>query len=230
MRNTNRGEIVTLVLLILVLVGGAAMVVKPKFLSGETKRAEESARTTRELVATFEKKESLVAADVTTISEVSGSLPASKEKDFVRQESRLVLSRLRAPDPEELLKSSERANAVLQGELKEANKLYADAAGETKVLLKEIEKVKGDKDASDLKLQTVAAAHLATERQRNIAIIAVIVFGLLWFYVSSSRPSPGAIATAVNDMRSGTDPVTALDGVTTRFEQTLVRFFAKLRK
>ena len=50
----RQGEVITTVLLIIALLGGAAWVLKPKFLSGESKRAEKSTKTTEELKKAYE--------------------------------------------------------------------------------------------------------------------------------------------------------------------------------
>jgi hypothetical protein len=228
MRN-RRGEAATLVLLVVVLLGGAVLALKPKFLHGETKRAEASAKATEELKAAYEQKAAVVSASVNQIGQVASTLPVSNEREFIVEETTLVQTRLPAPDPKELIKAMERKNAILQGERDLANRLYEKASGDTIKLTRELEKANAERYAVDQNLLEVAAAHRAEQRQKNIAFMVAGALGLLWLYTRLTRPSPGALAEAVNDIRNGSNPITSLDGITTRLEQSYIKLLSKLK-
>lgn len=228
MRQT-KGEIFTGVLLILVLLGGIIYLVKPAAIHGESKRAAKSTETTQKVKQANEQVQANVAADVTQIHAVASGMADSPEQDFVVNESALVLTKLQAPDPQELLKSEQRKVATLSGDLRLAAKLYDKAMGDSRELRAQLDKANADKAKADLILEETAAAHLATERQKNLAFVICAGLLVLLGYTRMTRLAPGALATAVTDIRKGVDPIVAIDGVATRFEQWFVKTMAKFK-
>jgi hypothetical protein len=227
--NNQRGEVITAVVLAIALLGGAFLWFKPKAAHGESRRAAQSAETTADLNAAYVKREAVASAYVQKSGEVVGSLPESREKTFLEQANSIAKANLPAPDPMALLAAERLKNATLEGKLDVASKLYDSALKNSDKLNKELEQAKAAKQEADVKLGEAAAANLASERQRNRLIMIAGALGLLWLYTHFTRPSPGAIATAINDMKAGIPPVQALDGVTTRLEQFYVRLMAKLK-
>lgn len=220
-------------LLILLYIAGAAavglFVAKPKFLSGESKRAEKSAKTTDELITAKDKKSAVAAASVVKIGEANAEAPSSPQKDFITREIPVALAGLPAADIEALLAAEARKRAVCEGQLLQADKLYGAAMEHTKELEQKVVAATAAKRAADVELQTVAAANLATERQATRWIIVASLCIGLYVYTKFTHIGIGAIHEAVSDMKAGVPGVQAIDNVTSRLQQKLCRLTAKLK-
>jgi hypothetical protein len=220
-------------LLILLYIAGAAavglIVAKPKFLNGESKRADKSTKTTEALIETKDKRSAVAAASVVKIGEANAEAPPSPQKDFITREIPVALAGLPAADVEALLAAEARKRAVCEGQLLQADKLYGIALEHTKELEQKVVAATAAKRAADIELQTVAAANLATERQANRWILICCALGALYVYTKFTHIGIGAIHEACSDIRAGVPGVVALDNVTTRLQQKLVRLTARLK-
>lgn len=242
--NSRRGEVVTAVLLGAALVALVLVAFKPKALDGESRRAKESKESTAQVITAtatadeaVKKRSAAAAASVVVIAEANSSAPASPEKDFIAREAPVALANLEAPDPKELLAARDRKIAVMEGQLAKADQLYGQALKRADQLVEDRDKALRDRDVAfarrdeaDRAVSEAAAAHLATTRQRNQAIIVAVAALALWLYTRWTRLSSGGLAAAVKDIRAGTDPIVAIDTATTPLQQWLTSTIAKLRK
>lgn len=233
-------------------------VLKPKALDGESRRADQSQQATQQVVQTqakvddaqhkvdeaAKKRSAAAAASVTTIVRAAEEAPKSPQTSFIAKEGRLTLTNLEAPDAMALLASEQRYTAFLEGKVDMIQSLYSDAYKESKELATKLENEKqakadaekkrdaavAEREKIDQKLIVKAAEHLATERQRNIAIlIAVIVLGF-WIWAKLTHFSPFQMKNAVLDIKNNVEPIVALDTYATPLQQKIVNFLTKVLK
>lgn len=231
MKGGNRGEAVTIVLIVLGLLG-VLFVTKPKWLSGDSKRAATSTKTTEAVVVASDKRGATAAASVVKIGEANATAPESPEKAFIAREVPVALSLLPPPDQTALIEAERRKVAVLSGKLEQITPLYDLALKKSDSLGKDLAKAIAAKRASDLALEQEAAERLGAERTRNWAILAVVLAGGLYLYVKFTHVSPGAMATIVSDLRNpvASQPaIAAVDAATTRLQQWMISTLAKLK-
>lgn len=230
MNRSSKGIVWAPILIGLALVGTVLFVTKPKALDGDSKRADKSTATTQQLVDSGKAREAQAAASLAVIGQANAHAPDSLEKQFIAREVPLALTFLAPPDPKALIEAGKRREAVLAGKLELATQLYQGALDTSAKAQRALDRALAAKRASDLALQQEASERLGAERVRNRCIAVAVVAILLWLYVKLTHLSPGALATAVADIRqNNTPPITALDGVTTRLQQGFVRFLAKLK-
>ena len=219
-----RGSITLVVCLVLGLAGALALV-KPKFLDGDSKRAAQSEKASSHVEAAV--KESLTvennkgaaaAASVQSIKNASADLPESPATDFIRREVDVPLALLPKPDYQALLEAEKRRVAYMQGRIEEADRLYGKMADKTESLLKasaaaeeKLQRAFSDRRAVDSELAEVAAARLSAERQRNIFIFVAVAAVVLWLVSKFYGVSPSSLGRIVADVRSGIDPIVAID-------------------
>lgn len=219
----QRGAVWIVALLAVSLLGGGLMILKPKWLHGDSKRAQTSTATTTELLASQTAQAGAAAAYVQTMGEVVGTLPASKEKDFLGRASGIALSYLPKPDPQKIIEAQNLKIAVLTGQLELADRLTGSALQRADLAEQRTARAIAAKRASDLELQQVAAARLAEERQQNIVIAVAVLLLALYLWTKASHISPLTLSRAVQEIRTGsgeTNPaIAALDGATTPFQQ-----------
>lgn len=221
----DRKGIAPLVILVAILASGLGLkIAKPKFLHGESRRAEASTAATANLEAATNKQGAEAAASVAKIGEANAVAPDSPAKDFIAREVPLAQSKLPAPDPTALIEAEKRRAAVMQGRAEEAERLYATAMQRAAVLEKERSAALVARREADLALEQSAAEQRGAERQRDIFILAGVLGVALYLYAKVTHLSPGAIASAVADIRNGQDPVTAIDIVAGPLRQKLVSF------
>jgi len=225
---SQRAEAVTLVLLALVLLGGGLFVLKPKFFSGDSKRAATSAATTAALETATTAQGASAAASVATIGRANAEAPASPAKDFIAREVPVALAKLPAPDPLELLSAEKRRSAVMEGRALEANRLYEGAAKHAAQLQTERDRALAARQHADTALQEAAAAQLAAERQANIFIAICVVLALGWAYTKFYSITPKSLGDLAAGFRSGENPIAALDRITPSWMHKSIRNAAKL--
>lgn len=258
MRNNKGFTGAELIFVAALLAAVGLFVLKPKKLDGESRRADQSQAATQEVKETQkavdEKQEAIdrtnkqksatAAASVSTIVKAANEAPKSPQSAFIAREGSLALTYLEAPDAMALLASEQRYTAFLEGKVEMIQSLYSDAYKESKELANKLEREKEAKaeaekerneayakrDAIDQKLIVKAAEHLATERQRNAAIlIAVVVFGF-WVWAKMTHFSPFQMKNAVLDIKNGEQPIVALDTYATPLQQRIVNFLTKVFK
>lgn len=227
MRNRDlRAFIPAIYLVAVAAVGLGVWLFKPRALSGDAKRADASVAASARVEQALTQPAAVAAASVAKIGEANAALPSSPAKDFIAQEVPLALANLPPPDPMALLDAEKRKEAVLQGRIDEASALYAEATKRADAADKEKTAALAARARADSDLETTAAARLAAEREGNLWKLAGAVAVLLYLYVKFTHFTPGAIATAVNDIRAGVHPVTALDTVASGFQQKIVSWLA----
>lgn len=238
-RNTRGTGLIELI----VALAAILLIAKPAFLDGDSRRAKKSEEATAAVVETVskvddaaEKRGAVAAASVAKIGEANATAPASPEQEFIAREVPVALANLPAPDPQALLDAERRKVAVLEGRAMLADQLYGKALSEAKALAEAKTKAERDRDLAlaardriDRDLSEAAAARLAAEHQRNMMILVALAAGALWLWAKLTHFSPGQIASAVTDIKSGayTDPVTALDTAASPLQQKLVRFMRR---
>lgn len=205
-------------------------VAKPKLFHGESKRAETSAKTTAELVATANQKSAEAAASIVVIEKANLEAPDSKQKEFIAREIPVALSKLQPPDLNALLSAEQRKASILEGRLEQADKLYGIERTHSADLENKYVKALAAKNKSDQDLQIVAAEHLVIERQRNQIIVVCGVLGLLYFYTKATHLGIGAVSELAKDLKDGRiSSQHAIDSVTSRFQQFLCRIINKFK-
>ncbi len=224
----TRGAATLLIVGIIALLGvGGWGLSKTKLFHGESKRADESAKTTAELLAAQNAQGAAAAAYVQTMGDVAATLPESRERDFLGRAGGIALSYLPKPDPQKVIEAQALKIAVLSGQLELANKLTGDALTRAEQADRRTSQAISSKRASDLALQEAAAETRGAEQQAFWLMLVAIAAGVLWVYNKLTHLSPGALATAVADIRNGTgeqnSAIAALDGVTTPTQQMMVR-------
>lgn len=230
MKNSQRGIAGIVVIAAIAILGGGLVMFKPKWLHGDSKRAAEAARTTEALVDSQKKLSATAAASVVMIGEANAVAPDSPAKNFIAREVPVALSTLEAPDPTALIEAEKRKNAVLQGKIDVIERLYGDQAKVADALRRENAAVLAAKRASDAELAQVAAERLGAEKTAARWLFVAAACVVLYLYTKFTHLGPGAIAEAVADMRKqgATAGITALDGVTSRIQQKMVRIINKL--
>lgn len=233
-------------------------IVNPKFIHGESRRADQSQQATQQVVQTQhtvdqaqqqvdviqKEKSAKAAASVTTMVTAAEEAPKSPHTAFIAKEGRLALTYLEKPDQTALLASEQRYSAFLEGKVELIQNLYQDAYLESRDMAIKLDKAesakaKAEKDrddaiakreAVDQKLIVAAAEHRATERQRNIAILACVVAFGLWVWAKSTHFSPFQIMNAVHDIKNGAEPIVALDTSASPLQQRIVNLLTRLLK
>lgn len=230
MKNSQRGVAVMAVVAVVAVLGLGAVLFKPKFLHGDTRRAAEAAKTTEALLASQKKLSATAAASVVMIGEANTVAPDSPAKNFIAREVPVALSTLESPDPTALIEAEKRKNAVLQGKIDLIERLYGDQAKAVESLRRENAAVLAAKRASDAELAQVAAERLGAEKTASRWLFVAVACVLLYLYTKFTHLGPSAISEAVSDMRKQGDSagITAIDGVTSRLQQKMVRFINKV--
>lgn len=229
----QRGEALTIVLVAIVAIGaGAFGLSKTKWFHGDTKRANQASETTTALVEATTKQGAVAAASVVKIGEANSTAPDSPEKSFIGREVPVALASLPKPDPEALLAAERRKVAVMEGRLAEASSLYGDALKRADMLEKERTEALQAKREADAELQRVAAERLGAEKQAFWMWCGIGALVALYLWTKLTHLSPAALAEAVSDIKNGPGEehhaIRALDGVTSRFQQSMVRLTRKV--
>lgn len=233
----TRAAIPVLLLWLLGALGVGLFVAKPKFLDKDSRKAATSVATTTALVDASTLRGAFAAASVTAMVEANVAAPDSPARNFIAQEGKVALANLPAPDPQALIDAEKRKNAVLEGKLELTTQLYEKALHQADGNASALARALAAKRGSDQALVQEAAERLGASRQARIAALVAICCLALWLYVKLTHLSPGAVAQAVVDMRAqaaGTAPaanpsVNALDGVTSRLQQGIIHFLARLK-
>ena len=180
---SQRGEVVTILLLAIVVLGGGIIATKtlPTF-NGESRRAEKGQQTTAALNAAANAPAAANTASAQVIGQAAARLPDSPAATFIRQEVPIMLARGPVPDAAELIAAEKRLNAYLSGQLDEARKLHGKAleqAGDLRAALADAQAAKRNADDA---ISTAAAEAIAANRTAlgfgALAALAVIAF--LW--------------------------------------------------
>jgi len=224
----TRGAAAVIVLAAVLLGGiGTWGMSKTKWFSKRSKQAATSTQTTNELLAAQQKQGAVAAASVVKIGEANSVAPDSPAKVFISREVPVALASLPPPDVEALIAAERRKVAILEGRLMEADKLYGVAMQRADEYQKEAQRAIAAKRASDLALEQAAAQELGSEQTKFYLMLVAIAAGLLWAYNKVTHISPGALASAVADIRNGTtepnSAIAAIDSATTPAQQMMVK-------
>lgn len=209
---SNRGEIATGTLL-LILAGGAVLGwwAMPKIFHGASRRAEQSGKASQAVEAATTRTDAAAtatgasaAAGVVTIAKANALAPDSPSKDFISREAPVVLAKLPAPDPAELLAAERRRAAVMEGQLEIAEKYYVQATERAAALQRERdlavaarEQALQERRAVDVRLKEAAAAELAASRTKLILFAVAGVLAFVWLWAELRGASLRKMATAI---------------------------------
>ena len=208
---TARAFAVLPVLLVIAAVTGVTWIVKPSLFPGASHRAAVSTETTANLVTAENKKDAFAAASVVKIQEANAAAPESPAKSFISQESALTLTNLPAPDATALLEAERRRAAVFAGQLEESRRLYAIAASNSEKLTRERDAALSARREADTALTVAAATEHASSVQKLGLLCAAVLALCLWVYGKIYGITPATLGTVVADIRSGVNPIQALD-------------------
>lgn len=223
-----RGSAAVLVLLGIVLFGGGAWgLSKTKFFHGDSKRAKTATETTETLIATAGEQNGKAAAVFAKIGETNAEAPESPQKRVISRFVPIGMGFTGQPDPAFMLELEKLKVATLAGKLEQADKINATLMTDAADTRRELAKAVAGKRASDAELVQVAAERLGAEQQAFWFTLVAVAAVVLWAYVKLTHLSPGALATAVADIRNGTGEqnasIAAIDSVTSPTQQMMVR-------
>lgn len=216
------------VLLIVGLLGlGGWGLSKTKWFNRESKRAKTSTETTADLIAAKDKQGAVAAASVVKIGEANAVAPESLSRAFIAREVPVALASLPAADIDALMQAERRKLAVMEGRLVEADRLYGDAMKRADEYQQAATRAIAAKRASDLALEQAASEARGAEQQAFWLTLVAIAAAALYVWSKLTHVSPGSLARAVADIRSGAgekDPaIQAIDSVTTPLQQWATR-------
>jgi len=225
----NRG-IASAALLVLIALGGLGAwgLSKTKLFHGESRRAAASTETTQKLLDAQTNQNGKAASTFAKIGEMNNAAPDSPQKLVINRLVPIGLSLTGEPDAAFLLELEKLANAQLTGKLDQANQINSQLLQEASRAKQEVYSAIRAKQQSDLRLEQAAAEQRGAEQQSFWLMCLLIAGGALYLYTKVTHLSPGALAEAVKDIRSGTEGVTAIDGVTSRLQQRMTRLYFKL--
>lgn len=231
----------------LLLIAGLALVIgfvapKPKFLSGETRRAEASADASKEVEAAVAnakqaevKKASVVSASVAQIGVANSTAPDSPQKDFIAREVGYVTPMLPSPDSEALLAAERRRLAVMEGKLELANSLYSSAVRDREELIRKAEKAEANfrqaleqRREVDTRLAEAAAEVRARETLIGYMAGVVVLLSVLYFFFRNNAVHLKDLSLLVSSVKRGEDPIQALDRILPLSKQSKIRDFTAL--
>lgn len=170
------------------------------------------------------------AAGVTQMGVANGMAPESPSRNYMTREITNVLGMLPAPDPMALLEAERRRVAVMEGQLKEANRLYGIQSEKAATLLTERDSALKEQDAANLRASESAAQALGAKQQRFIFILVALIFAaaFVWRWINSV--SPNALAEMRVDILNGVKPVQAMDSALNRLLQKKISKLAKQKR
>lgn len=231
-RNT-RGFAWAVPLVMLALSALGVVVLKPKWMHGDSKRAQTAAQTTEALVAAGANQTAKASAVFVKIGETNAEAPDSPQKRVISRFVPIGLSFTGEPDPAFMLELEKLKTATLQGKVDQADKINAVLMQDAAATRLQLARAVADKRASDDELQRVAAERLGAERTQNILILVVVSLAGLYLYTKFTHTSPWALAKAITDMRNPAAAeqnagVAAIDAATTPLQQMMVRWHTKL--
>jgi len=229
------GEAATIVLLVLVLIGGGAWgLSKTKWFHRESQRAATSTQTTQQLVTTSDDRSAKAAAVLQKIGETNAEAPASPQQRVIARFVPIGLSFTAAPDPAFLLELEKLKVAELTGKLAQADKLTSAIMTDSAKLRRDYAAALAAKRASDLALEQAAAETRGAEQQAFWLTLVALAAGALYLWTKLSHISPMSLSAAVHDLRTGTtEPnaaIAAIDANVTPFQQMNVALMAWLRR
>lgn len=231
--------------LILVLAAGAALAgwLGPKISNklgraakdGKTATAQVE-KTTDVVVTELKKNSSEVASSLTQIKKAAEDAPPSPQTEFIKAEADVALAKSEKPDLAALERSYQRYTAFLEGQLGRAQKLIDAEMLTTRKAQERLEKAENDLAVSqdvrrqqDNKISEIAAVSVATAQQRNIALVGIGLLVIFVGWVKLTHWTPNQISIAATDMKKGVDPIAALDGAGTLWQQRLVALWNKFK-
>jgi prepilin-type N-terminal cleavage/methylation domain-containing protein len=199
------------IVVVVALLGAAATWLAPKVFHGDSRRAKQSQEATADLLDAQKAKEGNIAASVVVIGQANAEAPASPSKEFIAREVPLALSQLSAPDAIALLEASERKKAVMEGQLKQADKLYGQATAKVEDLVKKLAEAEEQRKASDLAISEAAAYKLGAERTKMMLGAGIAVLVLVAAYLKFYGISQATMGRIAADARSGVPVIQAID-------------------
>lgn len=224
----NRGEIATVVLAVVAVAALLAVFApKPKFLDSRSRDAQNSVAASQKVedavakaVEGERKKAAEVSASVKVIGDAANEAGDAPWAVFIAREANHISPLLPAPDYKALYAAEARKRAVLEGKLELADKLYKEDAQTKQKILEKSAELQAKLDTAiekrqELDQKLVEAAAYARGKDYVIGVLSFfLVVGLIIFWwVKRSGIHFTDLAKAVADIKSGTDPVQAIDRI-----------------
>jgi hypothetical protein len=194
-------------------IGAVLYFVAPTLLPGASRRAEQSRKTTEQVIDAKNDVAAAQTASASVIGRAMQDVPDSPASSFVRNEIPIMLARGPAPDVAELINAEKRRVAFMEGKLDEQRRLTELALRDVKALTARVEKAEADKRHVDQALAEAAASERArTFQALGAGFVALLVCAAyVWLRFNSvSLPSIGRLAA---DIRQGVNPLQALNTV-----------------
>jgi len=225
--SSSRGFGVVVVLVFLAVATGAAWLISPKSFPGASRRADQSTKTTHELVAAKDAPAAANAASAIVIQKALVDVPESPATSFIKNEIPIMLARGPSPDPIELLAAERRRVAYMEGKLEEERTLTASALKDAAAMTARAAKAETAKAAADLALEQAAAAeHARTVQFMGASAIALLI-ALAYGYSKLYGVGPRELGMMAADIRQGGDPIVAMSTYTAPWLHKKIQFHAK---
>jgi len=227
---SQRGEITTILLLAIVVIGGGLVATKtmPIF-NGDSRRAKEGQETTAALNAAAEAPAAANTASAQVIGQAAARLPDSPAASFIRNEVPIMLARGPVPAADELLAAEKRLNAYMSGQLDEARRLHSSAltqAGDLRAALADAQAAKRNADDA---ISTAAAEAIAANRAAlGLGVLAALALAAFVWVKLQAGGLTSALSKIVPTLDAhGTDSI--YSDLSKRFDATEKRLIHQLR-
>jgi hypothetical protein len=184
----NKGEIVTVLILAIALVGTTVFGVSyiKHSSKSEANRIENVTTQTANNNTEIGQK---VAAGVTAIQTANNMAPDSPSKTFIQRESGYLLPLLPPPDYKSLFEAEKRRVSVMEGKIEEANKLYGKAEEKNTKLLEEKAQLKAELDKVKQDLFFEAGQSSMFKIISASTVVLLLIVGSIAFYLRSHNLS-----------------------------------------
>lgn len=222
---TGAGGFTTLeVVAVVAILGAVGWFGLPKLFHGATRRADNSAKATQKLEQATVAQGSSAAASVVKIAEANAAAPDSPAKTYIAQEAPVALSKLPAPDPQELIEAERRRAAVFEGKYELARKLFTEAMDRATELQRELDQAKDARARADQALASAAAAERARTLQAGGAALVCLILAGLWIWSRMNGFSLAKIAEIRASVFSGKETLEqAIDRLASVRQQDAIR-------
>lgn len=222
---TGAGGFTTLeVVAVVAILGAVGWFGLPKLFHGSTRRANNAAQATAKVEQATVAQGSSAAASVVKIAEANAAAPDSPSKTYIAQEAPVALSKLPAPDPQELIEAERRRAAVFEGKYELARKLFTEAMDRATELQRELDQAKEARARADQALLSAAAAERARTMQAGAAGLVCLLLAALWVWSRLNGFSLAKIAEIRASVFSGKETLEqAIDRLASPRQQNAIR-------
>lgn len=223
----ERATAIVDVVVVIALLGAAGWAAKA-FMGSGKKDAKESVAATEQLVEVTQERGEQVAASLVSIGEANKDAPETPSKAFIEREVPSTLSLLPNPTESALKAAESRRIAVMEGNLREANRLYAQIKDENANLRARMEEAVRRRIEADRQLVEAANERFNDQIQRIILIGVAALLLLGWFSRAQQSVPIAVVGQTLAKANKPAEMVRELDAALTPAQQKSVKKFAKL--